>query len=155
MLEKDARAHARMSHYEMAERLAREAQEMKESVQNEAQNDLHREYIEKRQKMDARHQALMKNFESKLETDIRGVRLDYQRECEVTRRRLFLMAHKFGLSITDQEVDKLISQYPLADDEDLPKPQSPPRKTVSFSQSPWRRARTPNRSRSMDMKSSD
>ena len=126
IIERDAQNQAQRSNYTMAQCMMREAEQVRGQFLESLKADLNKKYSGLQNKMMKRHELFMKSFNSKLDTDIQQVRLDYRAAVNVAKRRLSLTSIKNGVKLTEDEIEKMIAKYPLLDDE-VPPPEPSPK----------------------------
>lgn len=141
ILERDARSHAQRSNYAMAECLAREAKQLKAETIRLAHAEIHAKYVDKQEKMIAKHRSFLDSFNSKLESDIENVHLDHENHIGSVKRRLKLLAVKYKQELTDEKVEELVSQYRTIDDDLMVVPEAQKSKTRARVKTPTRKVK--------------
>jgi hypothetical protein len=127
LLLRDAQMQAQLSRYPFAASLSEDAERLRSDLIRDQQQTLHDQFATRQEQMIAKHRSFDESFQSKLDYDLTEIHRKFGMAMDVCKHRIQTAALKYGIAITEREVDELLAKYRLDDDE-VPRPVTPPRK---------------------------
>lgn len=88
---------------------------------------LHEQYSARRAALLAKHVASERQISAKLAADIQGIRTEYARALAFHKQRVLVLGVKWGVPVTDAEIDELFANCLLLDHQTAPQETAPSR----------------------------